>query len=130
MKRTLIILFLTLLILPLREQNVIPPVITISTEKVNISGKIYFVHNVQPGETIYSLCKAYNVDSEELFKANPQLKEGLKAGKIIYIPTTDKAEISQTTPPIRPAQEQHEKRDGGDGGDGAATAREIISITR
>lgn len=111
MKRTLIILFLTLLILPLRAQNVIPPVITISTEKVNISGKIYFVHNVQPGETIYSLCKAYNVDSEELFKANPQLKEGLKAGKIIYIPTTDKAEISQTTPPIRPAQEQHEKRE-------------------
>ncbi len=108
MKRTLIILFVTLFILPLRAQNVIPPVITISTEKVNISGKIYFVHNVQPGETIYSLCRAYNVDSEELFKANPQLKEGLKAGKIIYIPTTDKAEISQTTP-TRPAQESQQK---------------------
>jgi LysM repeat protein len=35
------------------------------------------------------------VDYDDLLKANPQLKEGLKAGKIIYIPTSVQAEISK-----------------------------------
>lgn len=105
MKKILITTLLALLFLSLEAQNTLPPQITISTEKVNIGGNIYLIHKVEQGETIYSLCKAYKVDSEELFKANPQLKEGLKAGKIIYIPTSAKAEVSQPGAPIQPVEE-------------------------
>ena len=109
MKKTVITTLLVLLFLPLGAQNTVPPQITISTEKVNIGGNIYLVHKVESGETIYSLCRAYKVESEELFKANPQLKEGLKAGKIIYIPTSAKAEISQPNAPIQSAEEEQKK---------------------
>ena len=95
MKRILIIILLTLLFLPVEAQNTLPPQITISTEKVNIGGNIYLIHKVESGQTIYSLCRAYKVDYDDLLKANPQLKEGLKAGKIIYIPTSVQAEISK-----------------------------------
>ncbi len=61
-----------------------------STEKVNINGKIYYVHKVQPKQTIYSLCKAYDLGSEELIAANPSLADGLKAGAILYIPSNEK----------------------------------------
>jgi LysM repeat protein len=109
MKKTVITTLLVLLFLPLGAQNTVPPQITISTEKVNIGGNIYLIHKVESGETIYSLCRAYKVESEELFKANPQLKEGLKAGKIIYIPTSAKAEISQPNAPIQSAEEEQKK---------------------
>ena len=79
MKRILIIILLTLLFLPVEAQNTLPPQITISTEKVNIGGNIYLIHKVESGQTIYSLCRAYKVDYDDLLKANPQLKEGLKA---------------------------------------------------
>jgi len=109
MKKTVITTLLVLLFLPLVAQNTVPPQITISTEKVNIGGNIYLVHKVESGETIYSLCRAYKVESEELFKANPQLKEGLKAGKIIYIPTSAKAEISQPNAPIQSAEDEQKE---------------------
>lgn len=109
MKKTVITTLLVLLFLPLVAQNTVPPQITISTEKVNIGGNIYLVHKVESGETIYSLCRAYKVESEELFKANPQLKEGLKAGKIIYIPTSAKAEISQLNAPIQSAEDEQKE---------------------
>ncbi len=111
MKRILITTLLVLLFLPLGAQNVEPPQITLSTEKVNIGGNIYLIHKVEQGETIYSLCRAYKVDSEELFKANPQLKEGLKAGKIIYIPTSAKAEISQPGVSIKTAEKPQKSID-------------------
>lgn len=61
-----------------------------STEKVNISGKIYYVHKVQPQQTVFSICKTYEIDSEELIAANPAVADGLKAGSLIYIPANEK----------------------------------------
>ena len=105
MKRILIITLTVLLFLPMGAQNTLPPQIKLSTEKVKIGGNVYLIHKVEQGETIYSLCRAYKVDSDELFKANPQLKEGLKAGKIIYIPVISETEMSKPDTPIRLTEE-------------------------
>ena len=105
MKRILIITLTVLLFLPMGAQNTLPPQIKLSTEKVKIGGNVYLIHKVEQGETIYSLCRAYKVDSDELFKANPQLKEGLKAGKIIYIPVMSETEMSKPDIPIRLTKE-------------------------
>ena len=43
-------------------------------------------HLVQPKETIYGICKQYNISKEDLFRRNPRLQtEGLKYGDTIFI---------------------------------------------
>ena len=44
--------------------------VAISTEKVKIDGKVYYLHNIKKGETLYSLGKAYNVTVDEIIKNN------------------------------------------------------------
>ena len=47
-------------------------------------------HQVQAGETIYSIASRYGLKTEELIKANPGLTaQSLKAGTKITIPSTD-----------------------------------------
>ena len=66
---------------------------TISTEKANIAGKVYFVHKVLPKQTVYSICKAYSITEKELLETNPDIKDGLKAGSIIFVPVSDALQI-------------------------------------
>jgi len=46
-------------------------------------------HLVQPKETIYGICKQYNISKEDLFRRNPRLQtEGLKYGDTIFTSST------------------------------------------
>ena len=63
------------------------PQIRISEEKINQNGIIKYVHTVKKGETLYSLSKAYNVPQDIIINDNPALKNGLKDGMIIFIPS-------------------------------------------
>ena len=53
---------------------------------VYVNGSKYYIHNVQRGETIYSLSKLYEVGEAVIVAENPALKDGLKAGQSIKIP--------------------------------------------
>ena len=53
---------------------------------VYVNGAKYYIHNVQQGETIYSLSKLYEVGEQVIIANNPVLKDGLKAGQSIKIP--------------------------------------------
>ena len=53
---------------------------------VYVNGAKYYIHNVQQGETIYSLSKLYGVGEAVIRAENPVLKDGLKAGQSIKIP--------------------------------------------
>ncbi len=46
----------------------------------------YTKHTVQKGETILGLANKYKIKAEDLYKANPTLKDGLKADITINIP--------------------------------------------
>lgn len=48
----------------------------------------YKLHLVQPKQTLYSLARNNNVTINELINLNPELKDGLKAGQTIKIPTS------------------------------------------
>lgn len=54
------------------------------TKKIN--GKTYCYYVVQPKETIYSLCKRFEISKEEMTKYNPAVADGLKAGMTLYFP--------------------------------------------
>lgn len=49
-------------------------------------GKPYYKYEVLPKETLYSLCKRFQVSQEELTEINPFLSEGLKIGQVLTIP--------------------------------------------
>ncbi len=60
--------------------------IEISKNKVIIGGQHYYVHIVKQGETLFSLCKAYNVSQKQVAKENPEIFLGLQPGQALKIP--------------------------------------------
>lgn len=51
-----------------------------------LEGKNWIIHEVEQGETLYSLSKKYDVEIEEIKKANDGLPDGLKVGMELIIP--------------------------------------------
>lgn len=57
-------------------------------------------YTIQKKETLYRICRKFNVSSYELIKRNPKLKEGVKAGMVIKIPVQGEEHVTtepQTT---------------------------------
>jgi len=50
-------------------------------------GKVYILHKVVSGETMYSVSKKYNTTPEILKQLNPELATGLKLGQVIRVPS-------------------------------------------
>jgi LysM repeat protein/ABC-type branched-subunit amino acid transport system substrate-binding protein len=58
-----------------------------SQEKTIVNGKLYYIHTVQKGQTLYSISKVYEVTQEEIKTANPQVDViNLREGLAIRIP--------------------------------------------
>lgn len=53
---------------------------------VYIDGAKYYIHTVQPGETLFRLSRLYDVDEKVILKSNPSLTYGLKSATTIRIP--------------------------------------------
>ncbi len=88
-------------------QTYVAPPVKISEQKVKIDGKVYYSHIVEERQTVYSICKAYNVSQEELFAANPGLEQnGLKKNAIINIPVVapQKEEVKEKVRDEKPKE--------------------------
>ena len=73
-------------------QEYVPVPVAISQEKVKLNGKLYLSHVVLEKQTLYSISKAYGVSEEDLYEANPSLREtGLQKNAILLIPIKDAA---------------------------------------
>jgi len=57
-----------------------------SNEQEVIAGKIFFVHHVKKGETLYSISKAYFVPSSIIIECNNKENISLAIGEILRIP--------------------------------------------
>ena len=78
-------------------QEYVAPPVEVSDQKVKRDGKVYYSHVVQEKQTLYSISKAYNVTQDDIYTANPGLKEaGLKKNAIIMIPMA--AEVKEEAP--------------------------------
>ena len=58
---------------------------TTQEKKVSIVGKGQY--EVQPKETLFSLSKKLNISQEDLLDLNPELKNGLKEGMVLNVPS-------------------------------------------
>lgn len=86
-------------------QDYTPTPVAISTEKVKLNGKVYYAHLVLERQTLFGIAKAYGVTEEELYRANPSLKEtGLQKSSILLVPAEpQKPEAAKGREPERPA---------------------------
>ncbi len=57
-----------------------------STNKVILEGKVYYIHVVKPGQTLYAISKAYHISQKELAIENPGVMSGLQLGQALKIP--------------------------------------------
>ena len=85
-KKTLILSYL-FTVLYVTVQAGISPNDSIGVRTIN--QKIYIVHKVKKGETLYALSRQYNVDVQSIFDSNPRVKNGINVGQEIIIPTQD-----------------------------------------
>lgn len=53
---------------------------------VYINGAKYYIHTVQPGETLYGLSKTYGVGEKVILENNPSILSGLKTAENVKIP--------------------------------------------
>lgn len=98
----LLILFLLLVVAcPFAIGQNEPVPITISTEKTVIDGKTYYLHTIKPGETLYSISKAYHVPLSEIISLNPEASTSVRVDQVLKIPVT---QITQT-PAVANSQE-------------------------
>jgi len=87
--RVILTLLFSVLLLPVQSTfaQFQPTPVQISSNQTEINGKLFYLHEVKPGHTLYSISKAYAISQESIVLENPILKEKpLGSGMVILIP--------------------------------------------
>lgn len=63
-----------------------PVRVSVSARKTVIDGVTYFLHRVQPGETLYAISDAYKVMQKDIVAANPSVLTVVRVGEELKIP--------------------------------------------
>ncbi|MDX1761507.1 MAG: LysM peptidoglycan-binding domain-containing protein [Christiangramia sp.] len=66
---------------------------------ISANAQAYKYHTVKKGETVFSISQTYNIDEEDIYKYNPDAKEGIGVNEKLVIPVSasksgDKAETA------------------------------------
>ena len=77
-------------------QNDTVPEIKRSDNKVIIGGEKYYIHEVEKGQTLYSISKAYNVPEKVIARENPDIFLGLQPGQALKIPFSPEQKKAET----------------------------------
>lgn len=57
----------------------------------------YKYHTVEKGETVFSISQKYHLDEEDIYKYNPDAKEGISINEKLVIPINDSEKLRQVT---------------------------------
>ncbi len=74
---------------------------------VYINGSKYYIHTVQPGETLYGLAKTYAVAEKAIVANNPSAAQGLQAGVSLKIPFVADVAEQQSEKKLRKKFDMH-----------------------
>jgi len=77
-----------------------------SVNKVIIEGKLYYIHMVKPGQTLYSISRAYEIPETEIISENPGIDKVMPVGQALKIPVVSAGQ------PGRPAAPQLVEKSG------------------
>ncbi|MGM0648251.1 MAG: LysM peptidoglycan-binding domain-containing protein [Bacteroidota bacterium] len=81
-----VILLLLLLFSPAQAQEEKP--IKRSHVIEQIDGRKYYIHEIKPGHTVYSVAKAYGVKPDLIYQHNPDAKGTIEPGLMLKIPVS------------------------------------------
>jgi len=80
-----------------RAQKFVAAPVEISRETTEIDGRAFYVHTVVAKQTLYSICKTYGADINEVKTINADaLTGGLKTGSRLLIPMVERAAEQET----------------------------------
>lgn len=90
------IMLLAILMLPavLCAQVPAPVAVEISAQKIVVDGRVYYMHPVVKGQTLYSISKAYNVTVDQLTHENDIPPAGIKEGQMLKVPAAASSSAS------------------------------------
>lgn len=77
--------------------------VEVSDQKIVSEGKVYFMHEVLKGQTLYSISRAYKVPIDLITGANEISKSGIQAGQVLKIPVSGTLVQAQPVPRVRPS---------------------------
>nr|MDA3821584.1 LysM peptidoglycan-binding domain-containing protein [Bacteroidales bacterium] len=103
---TAILTMLIVLNVPMLAQEKV--IVNRSENKVVLEGKIYYVHVVKRGHTLYSISKAYNVSEKEIIIENPGASQDLIIGQVLKIPSDPSSAFKIDTKDVKQRNKQHE----------------------
>lgn len=52
------------------------------------TSKRFIIHKVEAGQTVYGIARKYNVTESQVYEYNPEVRDGLKVGAELRIPST------------------------------------------
>ena len=68
-----------------------------STTTTVISGEKFYLHTVESGQTLYSICKTYGVSQKDIAKANSSINSGIKVGQVLKVPMKSSGKSTPST---------------------------------
>ena len=102
LKRTtfaFLLVFVLLFPAGLSAQVPAPVAVERSTQKIVAGGKVYYMHQVLKGQTLYSISKAYNVTVDQLTENNEIPPAGIKEGQMLKVPADAPASAATAAGP-------------------------------
>lgn len=81
-----VLLIITALLAPSILSAQVP--VEISKQKIVAEGKVYYMHVVKKGQTLYSISKAYNIKVDDITRENVIPDNGIQEGQMLKIPAS------------------------------------------
>jgi len=72
--------------------------VDISSQKIISEGKVYFMHPVLKGQTLYSISRAYKVTIDDITRLNVVPPNGIQTEQVLKIPASEALTASQPKP--------------------------------
>ncbi len=81
-----------------------------SSEKVIVNGRLYYIHTVQKGQTIYAISRAYGVNENDILNENPGIApESISPGTALRIPIKTYIQSSDNKQDEQDKQDERDK---------------------
>lgn len=78
--------------------------VEVSAEKIVSGGKVYYLHEVQKSQTLYSISRAYKVTIDAITRENVIPPNGIQTGQVLRIPEAGQQAAVTSQPRTTPQQ--------------------------
>ncbi|MFN2336379.1 MAG: LysM peptidoglycan-binding domain-containing protein, partial [Bacteroidales bacterium] len=101
-----LIIMLAALFTPALQSQVPAPVpVEISKQKIASEGRVYYIHQVMKGQTLYSISRAYNVTVDQVSRENVLHDNGIQVGQMLRIPVNGGSQVAVTQTATKPKEQ-------------------------